>query len=309
MMQKIKDFFDFGNSEFKGVVFLITLLALLVGVNFFVSRLSKSDSSSDGAFVKEITAFEVRQQQLMDSIDNAKGKWNKKGYDEVSFFNVDKSIAKNELTPFPFNPNHLSDELWKEIGLTDKQIKSIKNFEAKGGKFKTKEDFKKMFTISPEEYAILAPFITIPVDTSYKSMPKKIKFADVKVEINSVDSFDLQKIPGIGSALARRIVNQREKLGGFYSLNQLEEIYGIDSARFVKITPYFTIDKSKVKLLNINTAEVKDLLKHPYLDLYMSKSIVVHRKKIGSYKSVTQIKDAGLIYDELYQKLIPYLTL
>lgn len=307
-MHKFKNFFEFGKSEFRGVVFLLIILTLLMMLNIVFSNVSRKDDYSDPTFAKKVSNFEIRQQFLKDSIALARKSWNNKKYDEVSFFEVDKSIMKNELTPFPFNPNNLSVELWKEMGLTEKQIKSIKNFESKGGKFKTKEDLKKMYSISAEEYAILEPYITIPVDTISKSSVKKIKFAQAVMEINSADSLELQKIPGIGMALARRIVQHREKLGGFYNVNQLEEIFGIDSLKFSKIRTYFTLDKSKVKLLNINTAEVKDMVKHPYLDLYMAKSIVVHRKKIGRYTSVTQIRDAALIYDELYQKLIPYLT-
>jgi DNA uptake protein ComE-like DNA-binding protein len=135
-----------------------------------------------------------------------------------------------------------------------------------------------------------------------------VKFADVKVDLNSADTNELQKIPGIGPALARRIYKQRIKLGGFYEMEQLNEVYGVDSTRYAKCTPYFVIDRAKIIKININTAEVKELVKHPYLDLYMAKSIVVNRNKIGKYTSVEQIKKATLIYDELYKKLVPYLT-
>lgn len=309
MIQKIKDFFDFGRSEFRGILFLLSVIGLLIVINLFLSGKSKRAMASDDAFVKEVTDFEVRQKQVADSISRSKKQWNHKEKNEVSFFGVDKSVIENELTPFPFNPNNLPEELWKKMGLNDKQIKSIKNFESKGGKFRSKEDFKKMYTISSQEYSILEPFITIPQDSVKKFTPKKTLFAKTVIELNTTDSIELQKVPGIGVGLSRRIINQRNKLGGFFAISQLEEVYGIDSARFQKIKPYITVDPSKIIKFNINTCEVKDLVKHPYLDLYMAKSIVVHRKKIGKYSSVKQIRDAALIYEELYQKLIPYLTI
>jgi len=309
MIQKIKDFFDFGRSEFRGILIFLCVISLLIGLNFIFSSNKRQSIFSDKAFANEVTNFEIRQQQIADSISKSKKQWNHKEKSEVSFLSIDKSVMENELNPFPFNPNNLSEELWKKMGLTDKQIKSIKNFESKGGKFRTKDDFKKMYTISADEYAILEPFITIPQDSVKKFTPKKTTFARNIIELNSTDSIELQKVPGIGVGLSRRIIIQRNKLGGFYSINQLEEIYGIDSARYQKIKPYLTIDVNKITKININTADVKDLLKHPYLDLYMSKSIVVHRKKIGRYTSIKQIKDAALIYEELYQKLIPYLSI
>lgn len=309
MKRKINDFFDFAKTESRGIMVLLVLVLILIASNIVISKLSINQTSDFASFQKEIITFESRQKFLADSITQNRKKWGKIEKDEVSFFSVDKSIIKNVLTPFPFNPNNLSEELWKKMGLSDKQIKSIKNFESKGGKFKTKEDFQKMYTISAEEYSIIEPFITIPQDSVPKYTPKKVKFASVKIDLNIADTNDLQKIPGIGPSLARRIYNQRLKLGGFYEMDQLNEIFGIDSARYAKVTPFLFVDQSKIKKININTADVKELVKHPYLDLYMAKSIVVHRNKIGKYTSVGQIKNATLIYDELYQKLFPYLTI
>jgi DNA uptake protein ComE-like DNA-binding protein len=309
MRRKINDFFDFAKTESRGIMVLLVLVLILIASNIIISKLSINQTSDFASFQKEIITFESRQKFLADSIAQNRKKWGKIEKDEVSFFSVDKSIIKNLLTPFPFNPNNLSEELWKKMGLSDKQIKSIKNFESKGGKFKTKEDFQKMYTISAEEYSIIEPFITIPQDSVPKYTPKKVKFASVKIDLNIADTNDLQKIPGIGPSLARRIYNQRLKLGGFYEMDQLNEIYGIDSARYAKVTPFLFANQSKITKININTADVKELVKHPYLDLYMAKSIVVHRNKIGKYTSVAQIKNAALIYDELYQKLFPYLSI
>lgn len=308
MKSRFNDFFDFTKGEYRGILLFLLFLMGIILANIVISQIMVDKKVDFSAFSGEIARFEQNQKRLADSAAKARSRWSKNDRSEVSFFGVDKSIAKNELNPFPFNPNNLSVELWKRMGLMDKQIKSIKNFEAKGGKFRTKEDFKKMYAISADEYAILEPYITIPQDSVPQYVPKKIKFAEVKIDLNSADTFELQKVPGIGAAMARRIFNQRVRMGGFYSKEQLHEVYGMDSARFAKCTPYLNVDPAKVAKININTAEVKELVKHPYLDLYMSKSIVVYRKKVGRYKSTSEIKNAALIYDELYQKLLPYLT-
>ncbi len=306
-MSKLTDIFDFSKKEKNGILVLVAIIVVLTISNIIVAQLNLTQTTDSSAFEKEIAEFTKQQQFLSDSLKLAyDNKFQQK--EEVDFLGVDKSIMQNELNPFPFNPNNLSEELWKKIGLTEKQIKSIKNYEAKGGKFYKKEDLKKMYSISEEEYSILEPYITIPQDTTRKWEKPKNLFAEQSVEINSADTFQLQKIPGIGESLARRIFKQREKLGGFYSLEQLKEVWGIDSSRLAKISKYFTIDKSKIKKININTIEAKELVKHPYLDFYMAKSIVVHRNKNGKYRSVTEIKNATLIYDELYNKLAPYLT-
>ncbi len=308
-MARIEEFFDFSKRERNGIIVLAIIIFFMIVANIIVAQLTTKNAINYTKFKSDIEIFEKRQQFLSDSIKNLfENRYEKK--EEYDFYNIsnNSSNTKKVLTPFPFNPNNLPIEEWQKLGLTEKQIKSIKNYESKGGKFYKKEDFKKMYSISENEYTILEPYIVIPKDTTRKWENPKNLFAEQKIELNSADTIELQKIPGISESLARRIFKQKEKLGGFFDIEQLKEVWGVDSARIVKISKYLFVDKTKIKKININNAEIKELVKHPYLDYYMAKSIVVHRNKNGKYKNVSDIKNATLIYDELYYKLIPYLT-
>lgn len=257
---------------------------------------------------KQITAFYARQQFLNDSLK--KTYRNKYPEKKINFYHIDQSIAEHSLHPFPFNPNNLSENLWKKLGINDKQIKTIKNYEAKGGKFYKKEDLKKIYCISEYEYQVLEPYITIPqevTDTPTYS-EKKHSLSANPIEINSSDSFDLQKIPGIGMKTAIRIITYRDNLGGFIYKEQLLEVYGIDTNRYQQIEPYIILTNNDIKKININTASIKEMVKHPYIDYYLAKTIVVTREKNGNFNSLEDMKTQTRVYDDLFTKLKPYLT-
>ena len=152
---------------------------------------------------------------------------------------------------------------------------------------------------------------SFPGDTgkNKKGNPWQSKNYIAKSDINQADSLDLQSIPGIGAKTANAILQYREQLGGFISLDQLLELNYMDSARWIRLLPYICIsDSIVIRKININTASVETLKKHPYIDFYLAKSIVVHRKKETGYRSLEEMKSATKLYQELFDKIKPYLT-
>jgi DNA uptake protein ComE-like DNA-binding protein len=129
------------------------------------------------------------------------------------------------------------------------------------------------------------------------------------VQANTCDTLDLQQIRGIGSAFSKRIISYRERLGGFVRKEQLLEVWGIDSAKFVQIEAAFIIDKNNVRKLNINTATIRDLQNHPYLDYYQAKEIVQTRDKQGFYENVSDILKLSLMDRETFELIRDYLEL
>jgi competence protein ComEA len=294
ILSKVQDFFDFNAGERRGIIFL---LIIIIGIILFRIEyayiLSKHISQNTE---KEIEVCYTEQKQIEDSLKTNSTK------------SSDFYSTKSKLSPFPFNPNNLPEETWKQLGLTDKQISHIKNYEKKGGKFYSKEDLKKMYSISKEEYKILEPYICIPAENSNQSpqtYTKKNTLLDAKIEINSADSFDFQKIPGIGVKIASRIVKYRTLLGGFVNINQLKEVYGLDSNRYAEIKPYITLNPQRIHKININEATIKEMIKHPYMDYSLAKSIVVYREKKGTIQTLDELQKETAIP----QKLLPYLSI
>ena len=133
MFQKIKDYFAFSKSERNGIIVLLLILLLIIIAPFLFPYFIKEEAPDMSAFKKEIDAFEksLKKNDAADFHDTSYAR-------TFDYSDIDKSSAELKLHPFLFDPNGLPEEKWKEMGMTDKQIKTIKNYEAKGGKFYNK---------------------------------------------------------------------------------------------------------------------------------------------------------------------------
>jgi len=205
---------------------------------------------------------------------------------------------------FNFDPNKINSEEWANLGLNENQIKTIKNYLNKGGVFYKKEDLKKIYGIPDVTYTILEPYIKIEeIRTGIED--KKI----IYLELNSASQKELVQINGIGDYLANGIIQYRKKLGGFMLKEQLLEIKNFPENTFNKIKAQLTVDAKKVKKINLNFSEIKDLVKHPYLNYHQAKTIVQHRTDNGPYKSIDTLLEKKLIQPNTFNKLKPYLTI
>ena len=119
--------------------------------------------------------------------------------------------------------------------------------------------------------------------------PATEKFAaGTVIEINESDTLQLMKIPGIGVGFAKRIVSYRNLLGGFYRLEQLQEVYGMYVELYEKMIPYLRIDASKITPIPVNTASLDKLKSHPYINFYQAKAIVEMRRKKGKLENISE---------------------
>ena len=114
--------------------------------------------------------------------------------------------------------------------------------------------------------------------------------------------------PGIGSKLANRIITFREKLGGFYKVEQVAETFALPDSTFQKIKDKLIITNNEVKKLNINTAGLDELKIHPYIMYIIANAIVQYRNQHGNFSAISDIKKIMIITDDIYIKLSPYLT-
>lgn len=152
------------------------------------------------------------------------------------------------------------------------------------------------------------PGDTVP-RSSASAQKKLSSLHDVqRLELNSCDSLDLTLVPGIGEKRGALIVKYRDKLGGFYSLQQLKEVFGMQDFDVSKFLEYFYLDEHKLTTINVNTAEYKELIAHPYLDAYMVKCILIHRKKNGKIASLKELQEITHAYPELMERLQHYIV-
>lgn len=136
-----------------------------------------------------------------------------------------------------------------------------------------------------------------------KKQAQKPQYAIVKVELNRADTNDIMRIPGFGSKRAQKIVEYRDKLGGFYDLLQLKEIYILQNVDLEYVEKYFTADLRLIRKININQCDYKTLIAHPYFDSYLTKTILNYRQKNGPIGNMAQLREITHIYAELEEKL------
>lgn len=289
-MDSLQKWFTFSKGERVAIVtILAVILVLILACVFRPSRKSLSDESLhnlDSLLALRQNAIEAQRQQASENTQEAR-----------------------ELHPFPFNPNAMTEEEWQQIGLTDRQIRSIMNYQAKGGRFYTKSDFGRLYAISEEEFAQLESYIVLP-EVKRNSIPKTQKSENKVVEesnaapkkaipmvdLNTADSAILVELPQIGGYTAMRIIAFREKLGGFVDKEQLRDVKGMDSTRFNTIEPYILIGEAEIRKIDVNRSDFKTLVGHPYLSYEQVKRIFRQRESRGMIKNWAQLE--GLLKEE-----------
>ena len=234
---------------------------------------------------------------------------------------------KSDINPSPitlskFDPNTASIIILESNGIPSNIANRIINYRKKGGSFKEKGDLKKIYGFQEELYLVLAPFIEIAESdfnsvvkpqgatlTKKKSWTNFSKKTVIRAfDVNKADTTILKQIYGIGSKLSVRIINFRDRLGGFISSSQLHEVYGLETEVVDSLTKYGDISTDFTPIqININTDTIQSLSNHPYINYRLAKSIINYHKQHGNYKEVAELKKIHLINDSIYHIISPYL--
>jgi len=142
---------------------------------------------------------------------------------------------------------------------------------------------------------------------SFEKLEKKQQYTIVKLELNLCDTSEIVVVPQFGSKRAQKLVEYREKLGGFYAFEQVKEIFILQKIEPEFLKKYFTLDISLIQKININTATYKELVAHPYIDSYLAKMIINYREKKSKFTSLEEVQKATNAYQELMEKLQNYI--
>lgn len=231
-------------------------------------------------------------------------------------------IANSNL--FAFDPNHADSLILSKLGLSGWQISNMMKYRQMGGRWRSADDFSRLYGLSENDFKLLRPYIKIApedrykreshkyadglykdkIDTLHRHMTKKYPEGTV-LELSSADTTVLKMIPGIGSYYAGKIVRYRERLGGFVSVNQLDEIEGLPSG----ISRWFKLDSVSVKKINLNYATFKQLVHHPYMSYEQTKAVVNHVRKYGPVSHWNDLRLYKEFSDKDFQRLTPYFSL
>jgi len=303
MLERVKSYFRHYRSERRGVIVLaIILLLALAGVEVFRLVYEPEIEKIDVVILNEIAPQEAESEL--------------------------PSVNEVEIERFKFNPNTLSDSGYAALGFSEKEIKTLRNYQAAGASFEIKRDFSKLFFIDEKEYSELEAYIDLPevrpektyahtftqrdespkVKWSDTAQTDLYRFKEFTCDLNTADTNELKRLNGIGSFYARKIIEYREELGGYHSLSQLLELWEMTPEKIDKFASQVKLDPSEIRQINVNTASAHELSQHPYFSFGEANKIVLKREERGTFADSKSFCSSGLLDADLCRKLVPYLN-
>ncbi len=309
--QFVKDYFIFTRKERRGTIAIVIFILLISFSPFLFPLFFKDEPVDHSEFAQEISRLVV---------DSSKRKYS--GYGNKEFENDYSPEYKNAVkaVEFYFDPNTASVKDWVRLGVKEKTATTIQKYISKGGKFYKPEDIRKIWGLPKKDADRLEPYVQIKKEASKFIVYEKTVYPEKSpntypsskiqnVPINSGDTTSFKALPGIGSKLAQRIINFRNKLGGFYSVDQVGETFLLPDSTYRKIKPFLQLDDISVKKININSASLDELKDHPYIRFHVANAIVQYRSQHGNFSSVDGIKKIMIVTDSIFIKTVPYLSL
>lgn len=238
------------------------------------------------------------------------------------------AVPSQAVERFPFDPNTADSTQLLRLGLQPWQVRNIYKYRAHGGIYRKKEDFAQIYGLTVKQYRELEPYIRISKDylpastlvgnrgNANEAVDRKtvsegrdstlqypVKIGENEhVALNTADTMELRRVPGIGPYYAKEIVRRGKWLGGYVSVDQLDEIENFPQ----EAKKYFVIQHASPKKLNVNRLSLQELRKHPYINYYMAKTIVDYRRLHGPIKSLEDLRLSKDFPPEVIKKLTPY---
>ncbi|MBR0263509.1 MAG: helix-hairpin-helix domain-containing protein [Prevotella sp.] len=292
----IREFFYLQKSDRKVILTLLLVIVIALGVFFIMGGENEEEVSQQDSLAR--TAY----------------------YD----------VAPRQVERFAFDPNTADSTQLLRLGLQSWQVRNIYKYRAAGGVYRKKEDFARLYGLTVKQYRELEPYIHISDDylpassllkherrgyrdgadtvrKRHASIPSEHRYqpkisAGETVVLNMADTTLLKTVPGIGPYFARKIVQYGERLGGYVSVDQLDEIedFPLDAKNFLVVA-----DPAPRKL-NVNKLSLNELKRHPYINFYQARAITDYRRLHGSIHSLQDLRLSKDFPPEAITRLEPY---
>ena len=275
---KFKSYFQYSKSQRSGI-FLLIIICVVSQFAFFY--LYPSSNKTNSIEKQKWLAF----QTVIDSLKTEKINYIPKIY--------------------PFNPNFITDYKGSKLGMSVAEIDRLLDFRKTNQYVNSASEFQKVTQISDSLLKAISPYFKFPdwvnkrVTNNFKPYEKKTENR-VIIDINLATKEDLIKVYGIGPALSDRILKQKELFGGFVSMNQLDDIWGLQPEVIENLNKYFEVTTlPKIKKIDINNSSIKELMLFPYFKYSLAKAIVTYRSMNGNLKIEDLSNIKGFPVDKL----------
>lgn len=279
----------------RGLVVLVVLITLVI----ITPRLFGFFYPSDKWIISE-TELNEEVVSMNQTIQFSEKKWKKKS-------------SKFKRPSSKFDPNKFDANDWMKLGLSQKQSDIIVKFTNRG--VYSNEELQQIFVLPEQLFELIKDSTVYPERKStfvkYEKTDYVIKQKDksIIVDLNKATEKDLVDLDGIGPYFAQKILEYRSKLGGFYSKEQLLEVWKLDQEKLNNFEDQIIVNQGDVVKLNINTASAEELKNHPYISWNIANSIVKIRSKKEKFNSLNEIMESVLIDKVLFEKIKHYLTI
>lgn len=258
----------------------IVLVSLIILVQFFI------------IYIKDI--------EVLKDDKNVKQQW--LVYEDSLIRMNQEEIQKQKI--YPFNPNFIDDFKGYKLEMSTKEIDRLLKFRANNKFVNSAEEFQMVTGVSNSWMKKYTPFFKFPDwvknNKNNNFIKAKIEKTIDKIDLNQANQIDLEKVYMIGEKLANRIIDQREKLGGYVSMEQLNYIWGISPEAIADLNKKYYINPSdRIKKININNSTLKEISQFPYFNFNVAKEIVTFRSMNGDINSNDLIKIKHFPVDKL----------
>jgi len=341
MKTNLKDYAYFSKNQIKGIFLLASLMLLFFSLPSIFFKTSFTEKTDFSEFEKEIIEFEASLKNTPEvvlpsaTITLFNFDPNTVSKENLISLGVSSSIATTFINfrnkGFKFhkkedlkkvygikeiNPNKADKATLLSLGLSEKIVQIVLNYRNSGAAFRKKEDFKKIYGLSKADYLTLAPFIEIPEQVNpiakKARIPKVIpqsfsKKTSIKIDINNSSIEDWKQLNGVGEITAKRIVNFRDKLGGFISIDQLKTTYNLADSVIDKVAHQLIISPIQHKIA-INTISAEHLKLHPYIKKKQAYLIVNYRTNHGKYHHISDLEKVKALTSNFIEQISPYLS-
>ena len=254
--------------------------------------------------------FQKEEALVINSEQIAEFERTHKKFEKRNYSNYYSKKKKYKAPDSKFNPNSYTLSDWIKLGLSEKQSVVILKFTARG--IYTEEDLKRIFVIPDILFELIRDSVIYPErlqnTRNQESFKKQVKQITL-INLNTADTTEFTKIYGIGAFYAKQIIRYREKLGGYFTKEQLLEVWKMTPETYDKIKDHVFISEKDVKRIRINSVTIEELKAHPYLNWNKANSIIKMRIQRNGFKNIEELKESVLIDTETYEKLFPYLSL
>ncbi|MEL7587026.1 MAG: helix-hairpin-helix domain-containing protein [Prolixibacteraceae bacterium] len=291
--QIIRDYFSFSRGERVGLTILIVLMILVSVADRLIFYFETPATADPERFSRVLAALEQEE------------------------------VAPKPVSLFCFDPNTIDSAALDSLALPQRIRQNMLRYRLHGGVFKRKEDLRRIYGMNDSVFAAIAGFMVIqeskikvpvmaPGNTDQKEAVETNRSGlsapvVVRVELNTATAGDLIQLPGIGPVLSGRIIRYRNLLGGFHSVAQLKEVYGLTPETIKRIEGQLDIDSTRIATLNINFSDAAELAKHFYLDRDHAGRIIEYRTKNGFIRNKFQLLHDSVLPAEIFVKVHPYL--